>query len=307
MDWIRTHPYPTAIALAVLLILGGAIVVGQHSGVAPQGSLTAWNGGTLAGVPTLDTSGTYVPPLPPAPHISPTDNGGNYKYVSPFATPVQKGVVPTPTQTRAQGDGFTDFETFAASLARSAAADNRASADAAHIAAADVYSFIPSGSFQVGGADEPTRTPAQTALYQYGNDLGNIIKSFENLHQNQVSVFKDFAEDRANATKQAAMKKLAADYTDMGQTIGSIEPPTQAKALHAALMKNYAAVGVAMAAIPSTLRDEDAVAAMEAYDTVADSFVRSLVNVALVFPAYQIQFRNDDGGSVFMMPSGGGL
>ena len=302
MEWIRLHPFLSLSAVAFLFLVTGAQIVREHvlQQVPQTDTVATWGGGTIGAINV--TSETHAATDSAVAHASVPSPiiDTPYHYVSPFV-PKQ---VPSTAVSSASSDGYTDFATFAAMLQKNIHTEQQKTSDAVP---SDAYSYIPQGMFVIGSTEEASRTPLQKALIQYGNEIGTIIKSYENMHTNQVGVLKDFAEDRVSPEKTAAMKRLGNDLVGVGESIRSIDVPTQAKNLNLALAASYVDIGTKLAMIPDAKRDEDLVSAMETYDTAAESFVKNFVGVALLFPAYRVNFTNEDGGSVFMLPSGQGL
>ena len=145
-------------------------------------------------------------------------------------------------------------------------------------------------------------TTEQHALYEYGNQVGGDIQGFELSHPNQPATLQDFAEDRTNATKIAAMKKLGADYVALGDLIASTDPvPTQMKSAQDSLAASYRDIGTKLGQIPDANKSNASlVQAMLTYDATAERYVDSFVNFAQIFSANGVKFSNSDAGSAFV-------
>ncbi|MBI5470426.1 hypothetical protein HY968_03895 [Candidatus Kaiserbacteria bacterium] len=292
MPWIQSHPYLATLAGAGFLLTIGAFTVTARLSAPPvENSITAWNGGQ--GITQTSAPAQYAPPAQ-NPGVSPGYGAATYKYVSPFATSVPPS---------AANDDVASFNSFLAQLSYSTVAnDSRPTPDTSLEGA---YAFIPSGFFSTGQVSV-SRTKDQRLLYDFGNDVGNIIQGFEFSHGNQVAILKNFAEDGNDTGKQAAMRQLGADLADVGAQLDGLDsaPAYAASALYA-LAASYRDIGNKLASIPDGHGDAEIITRMETYDAAADKFVSNYVALALIFPAYGVSFQQDDPGSIFMLQQGG--
>ena len=165
------------------------------------------------------------------------------------------------------------------------------------------YAFIPTGLVSIETPKK--RTALQNSLYQYGNDVGSYIQSFEQENPNESQVLWDQAQDRTDAGKAAALTQLAQSLSSLGTTLAQMDGPDQSEvpsqlvSAHDALAKSYQDLGTKLALVPKTQSDADFVAAVNAYDVSAQAFTKNYVNMANLFVAYGVTFASGDPGSVF--------
>jgi hypothetical protein len=293
MNWIRTHPYASALGAAGLLLLVGAFIVERQSAAPVTSQTNAWGG---AGVALLNPISATAP-------AESSQNGENIMQQVQSAAPYTY-VPPTvlnPTGAAGadanQDDPF-NYDAFVASLEQESAPAKSAPSGGGS-SAASAYAFIPGGLISTTTAHS-TRTKTQQDLYDYGNELGSYIQSFEQQNPNEAQVLTDQVQDRSDAGKAAAVEALGQALENVGNEISNMDtvPPQMASA-HAALAKSYVEIGTKLALVPQAQRDSDFVSAIETYDTAADTFTKNYVAVANLFGAYGVTFAPDDPGSVF--------
>ena len=186
MEWARTHPYASALCAAGVLLVLGAYVVQQRASQPVPTRATAW-GGTET--PLLDP--TYQPAqnesLDRESIMQRVKDNPPYTYIPPV-TPA------TPAPTTDEPD---DFDSFVAMLMKGTSPKAPAQSGGTSTLL-DAYAFIPRGLISTTTPSKKL-TATQQALYDYGNDIGSTIESFEQQHRNSPQVLKEQAEDRADA------------------------------------------------------------------------------------------------------------
>lgn len=209
---------------------------------------------------------------------------------------------PTNPTSSTEGDNF-DFDAFVAMLA--ASGGQKTTKTSGDTSATTAYSFIPRGLMSTSTSEHP-RTEMQQTLYNYGNEIGSFIQSFEQQHPGVAQTLKNQVEDRGNAEKAAAVVQIADALKNVGENLNTMDNvPSQMASVHARLAKSYIAIGTNLAKVPATGNDSDFLKAIEAYNTVADTFVKNYVAMAELFGAYGVIFTLTDAGSVFTFtPSG---
>jgi hypothetical protein len=274
-----------------LLIFGG-IIVAERTSVAPiEYQPGTWSGaGGISVTPVAsgyeDETGLQPLPRPNVPH----------KYVSPF------GARPQPPSTAGQEEqGIDDILSV---LTKPPKGGDTSTSSAPEIA--EAYSFIPTGLFSITETTQQ-ETEEQTALRRYGNDIGSIIQSFELEHPDQATVLKNHMEDKNNPAKIAAMKELAAGFTNIAQLMANTTPiPDMMRAPATALAKAYLDLGKYLSVVPDSRGDDELYDAILAYNGSAERFVATFVNFALLFQASGVRFAQEESGSVFMFQQAGG-
>ena len=287
MEWLRTHPYAASIAGAGILILLGVFTVKERASVAPDSSTTSvWGGvGTHLFNPSSGMSGPF-------------ENNSENIY-SDVRTGPPFYYNPTPAQTppsSAGADDSFDFEAFLSVLAGPQKTGGASSDDSLLDTA---YSFIPSGLISTS-ISQKERTPLQQALYNYGNEAGSFIQSFENSFRNASQILRDQSEDRENPQKNTALVSLAEGLAEVGNALERMEEvPSEIRAAHAKVAVSYREMGEKLVSVPEARRDDAFLSAIRDYNTIVESYLKNYVALATLLSAYGVVFTAEDPGSVF--------
>jgi len=143
-------------------------------------------------------------------------------------------------------------------------------------------------------------TADQKALYDYGNEVGGEIQSFEELNPDEAQILKDQAEDRTDPTKAAALVSLAKNLAAVGTYMQQMqEVPSSVSDDHNALAQSYLGIGAKLQLVAQAQSDAAFVQAIENYDTSADTFVHNYGALAQFFTEQGVVFSPQDPGSVF--------
>lgn len=294
IEWFKAHPYSTAsLTTGFVLVLGTLFVIHRTAG--PQQSGTQAWGGSLSGVtdpqsytpnpvlealqePQLGTggySGTFLPVPPPAPL-----DGGSNTTDTGLASIIASLVATYSTSTTTQMSTSSQV---------------------------DSYSFIPQGLIATTSTNVQ-RTPEEQALYEYGNEVGSYIKTFESQFPGVPQALDDQARDRYNSEKGDRVRVIGQGLAAVGANLKRMEQiPKSVTTLHAALADSYVTVGDKLSAIPDAKSDEAFLAAVETYNTASENFAKRFVNLADFFVISNVRFSSGDSGSVFTFSFGGGL
>ncbi len=286
--WVHSHPYlASTIAVGALLFFGIFLFI-QRIDVAPSDSSGAWGG----------AGGLFFNGLRAASQYRPT-GADVTKLQSPKQSfsyiPIQSASSNT-QETDAMPN--EDIMTLLSQLVQSD--QNAGTAVQADGTMPDAYSFIPQGLIST---DTPVkkRTPAEDALFSYGNEIGTYIKSFEDTHQNLPQILKDHAENRTSAEKTAAVKNLGMDLAQLGRDLLDLtDVPSSASAAHKAYATTYRIVGTNLVKISETASDEEFLNAITAYDTSVEDLTKRFLFLVALFGANNVTFSSSDGGSIFM-------
>jgi len=294
MEWLRAHPYTSAISAAVLLVFVGAYIVISRASQPAGTSPTSWGG---EAVPFLDPT-SYAPATGPSREdgsiMQQVQDGPPYTYIAP-------NFVNTAPPAEDNSDSY-NFDAFIAELTKQSVV--KATADTGG-GAQSAYTFVPRGLISTT-TSRAARSALQQQLYDYGNDIGSTIESFEQQHSNTVQVLKVQVEERANPEKAAAVVKIGRDFEELGKLLLQMDsvPPAAATA-HGALAQSYIELGKKLALVPGAERDADYIKAIEAYNASADTFVQNYARLVSLFGAYSVTFTSIDGGKVFTFNPGG--
>lgn len=283
MQWLRAHPYVASALLAFIVLVVGALTVLNRSDVRPQTTgLRAWGGvGSDLFDPTSAARGGAA--AQPDNLYSQVQSGPPF-YYAPAAE--QLPLV--------QASDDFDFEAFIAILAGSGKNSVGIVADSSF----DAYSFIPQGLISTTSV-EKRRTPTQQAIFDYGNEAGSYIQSYEERYRSAPQILKDQFEDREDPEKNAALLSLAGALEDVGFQLEALEAPPEIRAAHEKVVASYKELGVKLSAVPKSKTEQAVLDAILAYNTATEAYVRNYVALATLISAYGVTFSPEDAGSVF--------
>lgn len=280
METLRAHPYPAALLGAFILVAFGTFIIYRQSATLPDTAPSAWGGsGTL-----------FAPEITPvtAPGDTPLPGLGGrdvplYQY--------------KPSAPESETSDF-DFDAFVAAL--STPDDAEPVDEGGGEGTGPVYSFIPSGLISTTDTG-PRRSPVQEAIYRYGNRVGEYIETYESGHRNNAVILKNQIEDRGSIEKAAAVRALGSDLRALGQSLKRVEDvPEVFTYAHGALADSYIEAGQKLSAVPDAEGDQAFIAAINAYNAAADSFITNYVAISTLFSVNGIRFGPSDAGRVFM-------
>lgn len=284
-NWALSHPYISALVGAGVLVVAAAFLIVRGT-PAPSGTRpVAWGGaGTFFSGSPQPLGSSELPSI-----AQETVSAPPYTYTLPNLQPGN-----SQSGGEQAADGF-DFNAFIALL--SVGSEPKPSPSSSS-SVQNAYAFIPTGL--VSAQVPAKRTPLQGALYQYGNDVGSFIQSFEQEHPNAAKVLWDQAQDRADAGKASALASFAQSFTSLGNTLAGMDDvPSQTQSAHDALTESYRDLGQKLAAVPGIKTDADFLASVNAYNASVEIFTKRYVALANLFVAYGVSFAQGDPGSVF--------
>jgi hypothetical protein len=287
VEWFRAHPYVSAIGAAGAFVLLGAFVVQSRASVSPSGSRPVTWGGTGA---LVGGSTTQNGPRQNSEDImGQVQNAAPYTYITIPSSPN--------TAADASADMSFDFDAFVALLsAGGKSAGSNSSAGGAPQTSA--YAFIPGGL--VSTTTVKSRTALQKTLFDYGNEVGSFIASFEQQYPNETQILINQAQDRGNADKAAAVVSLGQELSALGDSLSAMDNvPGQMQSAHAALAKSYNEIGGKLALVAKANGDAHFLAAIQSYNASVDVFTKNYVAMANIFVAYGVTFSPGDPGEVF--------
>ncbi|MDB5238243.1 MAG: hypothetical protein JWM46_513 [Candidatus Kaiserbacteria bacterium] len=296
-EWLSTHIYTSACVGAGILLVLGAIVVKSHVPASATNTLQVWGGGDG----TLVNSSSYGEQNPVLTNLSSGGSGGN---TAISLTPIPVHTVAVSQNT---GDSF-DVQAWATSMGvgtqPNASVSGTTTADTSIHAS---YQFIPQGLISTTSPGR-TRSAAQQALYEYGNNAGGYIQTYESGRQNTSSILKDQAVDRQNTQKGRAVKDIGDALKAVGVSLQTMDGvPDAAKTLNQALAAGYIDIGEKLSAVPDAPGDDTFIAAIKAYDTSVETFTKKYVALAQYLSLSGVVFAPGDPGSVFTFSGGGGI
>lgn len=284
------------IVAVIILIIGGAIFVLQHTAVAPVNETSAWDGlGGVTNDPVYTPTKTVQEKQPT--NMTPGETTPAFNFTKTLATESDDG---SPTADDVNIDDL---------LAQLTKPTKKITASSSSITdlVKDAYAFIPTGLTSTTTPPQH-RTVAQEALYSYGNEVGTTIQSFEETHKNAPQVLKDQSVDRADAQKGAQVAAIGDALIGVGNTIAHMDTvPKPIANYNTSLAQAYVDMGTKLKLVPKAQTDEQFVAAIQVYDAAVDSFAKTFVGLASYFAASGVIFGTDDAGSVFTFTNSAGL
>jgi|GEM_PF-2662550 len=266
------------IALAVLVAVGLSTAAFMLLRSSPEVTTDTWSasGGFM---PWRDSTPLDAP-APPLRTDSPVES---------------LGIVPLPVSPT--GDANGGFDDLAALLKDLVQPTGPARADT-DPATPSSYAFIPQGLLSLPSTKP--QSPEQSALREYGNSLGLSLQSFADLHPNMTQILKDQAEDRANNSKSSALKRLGADFIQLGDDLAAMDSvPVSASSAHNALAAAYREAGMKLAVIPDASADDAFLNAINSYNSAASNLSQRIVGMIDLFVSRGVIFSQTDPGSVF--------
>lgn len=285
MPWLHAHPYLAALLGTLIVLIIGVLIVVKRSDVQPQTTgLRAWGG---VGSNLFDPTNTNARPGSRAQpdNLYSQVQGGPPFYYAPASQ--QLPLIQT------ENDDF-DFEAFLTMLAGSGKAPD----DIPSGSSLDAYSFIPRGLISTTSLGK-RRTETQQAIYDYGNEVGSYIQSFEERYRAAPQILKDQFEDREDPEKIAALLSLAGALEDVGFQLEALEAPSEIRSAHQKVAASYKALGEKLSAVPKAKSDETVLTAILAYNAAAEAYVKNYVSLATLISAHGVTFSPEDAGSIF--------
>jgi len=291
MLWLRSHPYIGALIGATVLILLGALVVGQKTSVDDENTAPlAWGG----------VGARLLNPISNVPSLG-EDTRPQNLYTQIRGGPPFRYDPASPTQITAytSDGGMSDFDALISMLSSakggSASGENQTNVDTF----VDAYSFIPTGLISTSTPTKE-RTPEQEELYNYGNEAGSEIQSFEDSHRNMPQILKDQFEDPRDAGKIATLLGLGDALAGVGRALEEIgNVPESVRSANASVAKSYKEMGVLLAQVPKAYTDDERISAMLAYNATVETYIKNYVALATILSAYGVTFSPGEPGSVF--------
>lgn len=286
MEWLRAHAHLSLIAFVAVLIVAGAFVVENRSPVAPSQTTVTWGGGLPI---------SYQMLAPQSPQQVAQDLIQNENPATLALAPLASSSPQPPGS-----DSFNYASLFGELNANTNPATSSTANNDASAAISEAYEFIPTGLVATTTQTAQPMTADQKTFYDYGNDIGGEIQSFEELHTDQAQILKDQAEDRTDPTKAAALVSLGQSLASVGTYMQQMQDvPPQAQDLHNALAQSYLDIGAKLQMVAQAQSDADFVQAVETYDTSANTFVHNYAALAQFFSEQGVTFSQQDPGSVF--------
>jgi hypothetical protein len=287
-NWLVAHPYTASTMGAVFLFLVGSYIVFSKSlSSPPPPSVSAW-GGTLGSVLNQNQ---YEQESTRSPEdiLQKVQDSPPYNYKIPPLNPDPAVPGQTPQ------DNGLDLEAFITALS-----DSQSQVGAPPPKWDNVlYEFPPSNIFSATEAPA-ARTELQQKLYNYGNEVGSYILSYEQQNRNQTTVLKDQIEDRDDPEKAEAVVQIGRALQNVATNMRGIDDvPSHIASAHQALMDSYTEIGHNLTLVPEAKDTAAFLNAINTYNASADAFAKKFVDMVQIFSKYDVVFSTADAGSIF--------
>lgn len=291
---IAAHPYLTTLIGTALLILIGIVFVFNHgSASVTQTQLDAWGG--VSGLPTNPTINAPQSVSQNAPPQIEPQNSTIGSSTEITLSPMQT----LGADQSAADAAASDLDTLLAQLS-TPASSAKLSSSSSNSLIADAYALIPRGLVATTSMSQAKLTRSQSALYQYGNDAGSVIQTYEYTHQNVAQILQDQAADRTDPDKATAVTAIGKALIGVGKGLAKLDSvPDAAVSYNSALASGYEDIGAKLTLIAQAQTDSQFLSAVQTYNSSVDSFNKSYIALANYFNASGVSFSPDDSGSVF--------
>ncbi|HEY4522135.1 MAG TPA: hypothetical protein VJH91_00660 [Candidatus Paceibacterota bacterium] len=274
MEWFRAHPYTAALGASAFLVVVGIITVSSRTGPMPVQAPRVWGGGTQ---PLFDPLRTSNPVLEAQYRFDATN--------TPFSLY---------TSTNTGTEPAFDFDALIAGLSKP-----RGTVGTTSSGVELAYAFIPGGLIATS-APQTAKSELQITLFNYGNEAGSYIQSYEDLNRNAPVVLRNQAEDRRNEQKREAVRQVGRSLANVGRNLKAMEDvPATARPAHGALAESYIEAGGKLEKITVAESDEAFIAAITDYNASVEVFIKRYVALARLFSIHAVAFAPHESGSVF--------
>lgn len=315
MQWIRAHRYTVALIAFAILVVTGGVVTRNNTRTGPErGSIENVSVEYPYYAPPIAESGNTTKnaqgnPQSPAQSASSSEPRilffGNT--AQPKETPMVQSATPKVPEEKPPAIQNTSFN--------------------------DAYLFLFRTLSNV--LSPAARTPEQQTLFDYGNAVGAIIKTFEDTHKNVTQTLKTFFDSRTDPSKAAGtpeianayaqlsvaggatppvskaaaaagVRAVAEEYAQLSVAIRNVRPvPSEAETPNEKLAKGYADIAQGLSTLSQAGTDAQMLDAISAYNTSADAFVKTYVSLVQLFSTYGVKFSASDPGAVFSFSAPG--
>jgi hypothetical protein len=313
MHWLRSHPFALLFAGAGLVVL--IIVIGINSTRIPSSfftgpSVVAVSGGNTLQDPGISQPHTEYPPTQNASTLpAREDEAGTTTTNPPIVNVAQTPVASAPASSSSAQSPETDYQSILSSIYNTSASSNSSTKidpSATDAIIKQVYALIPS-TYSLPLPVSTNRTTAQQTLYAYGNQAGLTVLSFENAHADMAGVLKTWFTDRKDSSTVAPAETIANDMIATGDALDRLpNVPAAAAPLNHTLAQAYRDAGQDLLKVLAGGSDSHIADSMKTYDTTADNFTKSYLDMVDFFQKNNVLFSSTDMGSAFS-PAGSSL
>lgn len=137
------------------------------------------------------------------------------------------------------------------------------------------------------------------ALKRYGNEVGEIIRTYSDESRDEADVLQLFVTEPGNAKAKEELLSLANEYVALSEKLHTINPPPLITEAHERFAGAHKNVGNGMEALMS---GAFSVENFSSYNERVASFTDAYVSVAQTLRSYGVFFETSEPGSLFTLP-----
>ncbi len=163
----------------------------------------------------------------------------------------------------------------------------------------DLISWMPT-KFNNNPTKPQNKTALEQEIYDYGNNIGKLIKDFSNTSGNHNKLMSDFVKDTHSANNILKLESLAENYKLLAKQIKNTNAPIPMKAVADNLSLGYASVGEATLQLSKQRTDEELLKEIYKYNKTVEDFAISFIKFSKIFRLYGIRYNKGEPGDIFM-------
>ena len=292
MEWFRAHILATIATILSIFILVIGVTAHEKSAVTPTG-IKAWSGNNG----TVPYAYSYFD--------TPVNNSTNTESSADIAQNIQQDAeLPDLRKLNASGSSAPQKNPYGINAFTNLAGQTTPPAIKKPAATGNSFFsntdfFIPRGIITVP-PPPATRTPAEQKLFAYGNDVGFLIKMFEDTHRDSVASLDAFFSKRTDQSGINKVLSMAGDYAALSTRIAGIPSiPEDTTSMNTDLARSYGNIATGLTNLTHTTTDDGLIEAIKSYDATVEEFIGKFVALADFFSARGIKFSSSDLGSIF--------
>lgn len=281
------HPVLLALLATLVLVMAGIYLFERQRAVAPTGTGTSWD--SVSGYVEATEGAPVEEYGAELPDISSRPQSPETLVIPTGASTATAKIIDTP------GDDAFDYNALLARLAHEPESTGPQQPTKTYEQLLGAFTFVPKQA-----PESKLRSPAQEALFAYGNEIGRRVQGFAAVNPNISQTVINQATNRDNRAYGDAVIELGNRYKALGQGIlGYRDVPEVAQAVHIALGESYINLGTALSAVPAATEDQAFIAAITTYNNKADAFTLAFVNMVSLFSSQDVTFESTDPGAAF--------
>ncbi len=163
----------------------------------------------------------------------------------------------------------------------------------------DLISWMPT-KFNNNSAKPQNKTDLEQEIYDYGNNIGKLIKDFSNATGDHPKLMSNFVKDTYSTQNIQKLESLAEGYKLLAKQIKNTNAPIPMTAVANNLSLGYKSVGEATLQLSKQRTNEGLLTEIYKYNKTAENFATSFIKFSKVFRLYGIKYNRGEPGDIFM-------